>query len=81
METMIQTVLSYLASTFPVVATILLVLGSLVVIGQAYVATTKTLVDDEFLKKIEELPIVGTLLKVIARFAVIQRTQKPPENQ
>jgi len=62
-----------IAGQFPILTNILMILGSLVVVGQALVAVlpSKTLQDDW--AKIQAIPIMGSLLSILTSFAVIQK--------
>lgn len=51
----------------------LLVLGTLVVIGQVVVGLTATKADDLVMQKIFDLPLIGGFVKAIASFAPIQK--------
>lgn len=51
----------------------LMALGSLVIIGYAYVKATPTKDDDKFLQNLETKPIVGMVLKLLVSFSPIQR--------
>lgn len=62
-----------LAAKFPIVGLILSGLGILVVVGLAVVALTPSKKDDEAVSKLEAMPIVGQLLKVLASFSPIQK--------
>lgn len=48
-------------------------LGALVVMGYAYVAATPSKDDDMWLQKLEQKPVVGWALKLLLKFAPIQR--------
>lgn len=65
--------LEILADLHPAVPVVLSALGSLVIIGQAYVAVTPTQTDDAWFSKLETTPVLGTLLKALKAFAPIQR--------
>lgn len=65
--------LEMLAGLHPVIPVVLAVLGSLVLIGQAYVAITPSQDDDAWFAKLEAVPLLGTLLKALKSFAPIQR--------
>lgn len=70
---MFDPILAWLIGLWPMTQTILMVLGSLVVAGQTYIAVTPSQDDDAWYAKLEAIPLVGGLLKSLAKFAVIQR--------
>ncbi len=61
--------LSYFDTLSPIVHTALVILGGIVVVG----TTVDTMVDDSidkgFMKKLMEIPVVGAILKALARFS------------
>jgi len=57
----------------PYVAPVLLILGSLVVLGQTYILASPSIDDDAWYAKLEATPILGSMLKALAAFAPIQR--------
>jgi hypothetical protein len=69
----LEPIIVLLAGKYPMVAGVLALLGILVVVGQVVVVLTPTKKDDEALAKWEQIPFVGSLLKVIAKFAPIQK--------
>lgn len=69
-------VLIMLAGLHPVIPAILAGLGSLVVLGAAYVAMTPTQDDDAWFAKLEAMPGVGGLLKALKAFSPVQRKDK-----
>jgi len=71
-----------LITKYPILNSILMLLGTLVVIGQTYVALTPSLSDDAWLAKVEDMPGIGHLLSMLVAFAPIERKasdQKPKE--
>ena len=52
---------------------ILMALGGLVVVGRAYVALTPSEEDDKFLKKLEDMPMIGWVLTLLVKFSPVQR--------
>lgn len=71
-DSLIQWVLGFLVqlgTSNPLVHLILVVLGILVVTGQALVAITPTTADDEFWAKVKSLPLIGQLIVMLANFA------------
>lgn len=65
-----------LANLHPVVPSVLAALGSLVILGAAYVAITPTQSDDKWFAKLEDTPGLGALLKGLRAFSPIQRKEK-----
>lgn len=65
--------LQSLIAAMPGLATVLMVLGTLVVIGQIIVAATPSLEDDKAWEKIKAVPLIGGLLQAVASFAPIQK--------
>lgn len=65
--------LEMLAGLHPAIPVVLAVLGSLVLLGQAYVAITPSQDDDAWFAKLEAVPVLGTLLKALKAFAPVQR--------
>lgn len=57
----------------PALGLILKILGLLVIAGQALIALTPSAADDALAAKLEALPLVGPLLRMLASFAPIQR--------
>jgi len=66
-------ILSYLAVSFPIIGTVLIALGGLVVAGATVVAITPSKSDDKYLESLEAKPIIGPLLKAIKAFSPIQK--------
>jgi len=75
-EMSILAMVSQFAEKYEMVMYILSGLGTLVVLGQAYVALTPTQDDDAKLQKLEKVPVLGMLLKIVKSFAPIQRKDK-----
>ena len=48
-------------------------LGTLVVLAQTYIAITPSQKDDKWYAKLEEKALIGSLLKLLVKFAPIQR--------
>lgn len=68
-----STILTLLASKFPVIGVVLAVLGALVVAGQVVVTLTPTTADDEAWAKIKAIPVLGQIIAALAAFAPIQK--------
>lgn len=68
-----EAIVEKLMGLHPLVPLILSALGALVVLGQTYIALTPNKNDDAWYAKIEAIPVVGKLLKLLASFAPIQR--------
>jgi len=66
-------VLTWLVGAWPVARPILVGLGSLVVVGTILVAATPTKADDEWLAKLEAVPMLGLLIKALQKFSVLTR--------
>lgn len=66
-------ILEMLKGVSPVVQYVLIGLGSLVVIGAAYVKMTPNKDDDALFAKLENTPILGALLKALVAFSPIKR--------
>lgn len=73
MEDQISLFIIGLVQKLPFASALLGVLGTLVVVGQIVVALTPSHADDEAWAKIEAAPFVGSLLKALSKFAVIQK--------
>lgn len=61
--------LKSLAVSWPLLSTILTVLGGISVVGKLVIVMTPTKADDEAWSKLESLPIVGGFFKALAYFA------------
>ena len=75
-EMSILAMIGQFAEKYEMVMYILSGLGTLVVLGQAYVAITPTQDDDAKLQKFEQIPVLGMLLRIVKSFAPIQRKEK-----
>ena len=69
----IEQVLQALMAKSDIALYVLSGLGTLVVLGAAYVKLTPSKADDEKLAKIESLPVLGMLLKILVKFSPIAR--------
>lgn len=65
-----------LIEQFPIVGTILVVLGALVVIGQFIIALTPTRKDDEILESLKKKPFYGLVIDFLASFAPFAKKNK-----
>lgn len=65
--------LQSLVAAVPGLATVLMVLGTLVVLGQVIVAATPSTADDAAWEKIKSVPVIGGLISALASFAPIQK--------
>lgn len=72
MDTLIQ----YIQGLAPWVDQGLMILGSMVVIGQIYVSMTPSPEDDAAFNKLYDIRLLGDLLKAVAKFAVVQKKPK-----
>lgn len=75
METIAKLVLQNMADGFPVGGFILMGLGSIVVLAQAYVAATPSTQDDAWFAKLEDQKIIGGVLRALTKFAVVGRSE------
>jgi len=66
-------ILSWLSALNPIVNIVLVVLGSLVVLGGAYVKLTPSQADDAWFDKLEAVPVLGAILKGLMAFSPVQR--------
>lgn len=55
------------------VVLVLALLGALVVLGAAYVKLTPSQSDDAWWSKLEAMPVLGVVLKVLVRFSPLAR--------
>lgn len=62
-------IMEVLANMNPLVRLVFTILGVLVVAGQAIVLVTPTPADDNFMAKLEAIPILGGILKALKKFA------------
>jgi len=62
-----------LAEQWPILMTILSIIGSIVVLGTTYILATKNKEDDAKLKKIEDHKLWGFLLRFLKRFSALER--------
>lgn len=69
----IEQILQALVAKSNVALYILAGLGTLVVLGAAYVKLTPSKADDEKLAKIEAMPVIGILLQLLVKFSPIAR--------
>lgn len=72
----ITQIMIWLSMQYPVAGTALVVMGFLVVCGQAYVLISPNKKDDAWLAKMESKPIIGHILKTLKSFAPIQKKDK-----
>jgi hypothetical protein len=57
----------------PILVLILSLLGSLVMLGVAYVAMTPSQDDDAWLLALQEKPLIGHLLKFLQAFSMVEK--------
>ena len=69
----LQSLVMSLVDKYPIVSTILMVLGSLVVLAQIIVPLTPTKKDDKILEDIKGKPWLKSLLDFFVSFAVFQK--------
>ena len=68
-ESLIETL-----SAYPVIGSILAILGIVMIAAQTIVAITPSPKDDKFLAKIKKIPYLGKILQIATSFAPIQKT-------
>lgn len=71
-----ELIIAELITKFPIVSTILVVLGLIMVLAQVIVVLTPTKKDDEFLEKLEANSIAKKLIDLFVSFAPIQKSAK-----
>jgi hypothetical protein len=69
----IEQILQALIAKSDIALYVLSALGSLVVLGAAYVKLTPSKADDDKLAKLEAMPVVGVLLQLLVKFSPIAR--------
>lgn len=62
-----------LMAKFPALSMILVVLGSLVVLAQVLIPLTPSKADDAAWAKINSIPVIGSLIKILLSFAPIKK--------
>lgn len=67
-------ILDGLAASLPLAKMILQILGTLVLVGSAYVAITPSKSDDAWFAKLEAIPLLGSLLVALQKFSLFQRS-------
>ena len=65
--------LNKLVVMWPPAGTILMILGSMLVVAQIIVLMTPSPKDNEFMAKLEVVPVLGGFLRVIRSFAPFQK--------
>lgn len=73
MEEQVLAIVNKLVGLSPVVALIFGILGTLVVVAQIVVGITPSKNDDDAWEKIKKIPVLGYVLSVLTKFAVIQK--------
>lgn len=68
-------ILDTLVGLVPVLKTVLVVLGSLVVVATVLVKITPSQEDDALLVKLKAVPILGALLTALEKFSVLSRKE------
>jgi len=71
----LEPIVQWLAGLHPVVHVVLVVLGSLVVLGGVYVKLTPTQSDDAWFAKLEAIPVLGALLRALVKFSPVARKE------
>ena len=67
MDWLTQAILGF-AAQYPIVGAVLVLLGGLVVLGQAVVVATPSTEDDKWWDGLKEKPVIGPLLALLANF-------------
>lgn len=75
MEAIIGSILGHISAMAPIAQQILMILGSLVVLMSAYIAATPSKEDDAWFDKVEAIPYLGSVIKALARFSVVDRKE------
>ena len=70
-----EMILGWLIQLVPAVKYVLMIMGSLAVVGAAYVKITPTQDDDAWFAKLESIPVLGSLLKALLAFSPISRKE------
>lgn len=70
-------IMQWLVAHVPYASLILMILGSLVVIGMVVVGLTPSTQDDAFVERLKNMPIVGRIILALASFSPIQK--RPPQ--
>ncbi len=68
--------LESILNEYPAITAILSGLGTLVVLGYAYVKATPSKSDDAYVAKLEKNAIVGPILKALKAFSPVERKKK-----
>lgn len=69
----LESLVLLVAGKYPVVGVILMCLGALIVCAQAVVVLTPSKADDAAWEKIKSIPVLGSLISVVAKLAPIQK--------
>jgi len=72
----LSALLAMVSGLHPVIYTILSVVGTLVILGQVYVALTPSPDDDNWVASLENKVLIGDILKAVRSFSPIQRKPK-----
>ncbi len=71
-----EILLGVMTTTYPMLRDVLTFLGCLVVLGQSYVAITPNKKDDAWFARLEEIPMIGEILRALVSFAPVQRKDR-----
>lgn len=66
-----------MSTKYPMLLLALSVVGTLPPLASTYVALTPNKEDDIWLKKVEDKPMVGALLRFFVRFSLVERKEIP----
>ena len=69
----IEAILMLVVGKFPIAAALAMVLGTLVVLAQVIIPLTPSKADDHAWEKLKGVPVLGSLLAALVKFAVIQK--------
>lgn len=69
----LEGLLHTLSGVHPAIPIALAALGSLVVVAQVVVAVTPSTADNEFMAKLEAVPLLGSILRALKSFAPLQK--------
>lgn len=75
-EDQISAFVNTMADKYPLLATILAILGALVIVAGIVVKITPTKKDDKWWKKAKSMPLVGMLFRLFEAFSPISRKKK-----
>jgi Na+-transporting NADH:ubiquinone oxidoreductase subunit NqrC len=71
----LNNVMEFLKGLHPVIPLVLSLLGALVVVGGIYVKLTPNQDDDAWFAKLEAMPVLGQILKVLIAMSPVRRKE------